>query len=122
MQRVLLLGSTGYLGRTLMFYLQKTGHVVPTYRTQPLFASSYRCDFWTDNVRSQVEHHQIDTVLIAANMAYEAADSACAFTHFQKKAEQLIRGCQQCRIIYISSDGVFDGKKGNYTESDIPTP
>src|ERR1700724_1291629 len=94
MQRVLLLGSTGYLGRTLMIHLQQTGHVVPTYRTRPLFAGSYRYDFWTDNVRSQVEHHQIDTIIIAANMAYEAADPACEFTLFQQKAEQLIRGCQ----------------------------
>src|SRR2546429_113381 len=121
-QRILLLGSTGYLGRTLMTQLQQTVQVIPTYRTRALFANSHRYDFWTDNIRSLVEHHQIDTVIIAAKMAYEAADPACEFTIFQQRAERLIRGCQHCRVVYISSDGIFDGKKGNYNESDIPTP
>jgi dTDP-4-dehydrorhamnose reductase len=120
--RILLLGSTGYLGRTLMRHLQQTGYVVPTHRIKAHFADSHHYDFWTDNVHSLVEHHQIDTVIIAASMAYEAAHPTCEFTIFKQQAERLIRGCQQCRVIYISSDGVFDGKKGNYTESDIPTP
>jgi len=121
-QRILLLGSTGYLGRTLMIHLSQTGYVVPTYRTSAHFAGSHRYDFWTDPVHSLVEQHQVDMVVIAAKMAYEAADPACEFTIFKQRAEQLIRGCQQCRVIYISSDGLFDGKKGNYAESDIPTP
>jgi dTDP-4-dehydrorhamnose reductase len=120
MSRMLLIGSTGYLGRTLMVRLQQTGQVVPTHRTKAHFAGSQRYDFWTDDVHPLVEHHQIDTVIIAANMA--AADPAYEFTLFKQRAEQLIRGCQQCRVIYISSDGIFDGKKGHYTESDIPTP
>lgn len=121
-QRILLLGSTGYLGRTLMIRLSQIGHVIPTYRTLARFAGSHRYDFWTDPVHSLVEQHQVDTVVIAANMAYEAADPACAFTLFKQRAEQLIRGCQHCRVIYFSSDGIFDGKKGYYAESDIPTP
>src|SRR5690242_9503338 len=99
-QRILLLGSTGYLGKTLMTQLQQTDYVVPTYRTRALFANSHQYDFWTDNIHSLVEHHQIDTVIIAANMAYEAADPACDFTIFQQQAEQLIQGCQQCRVVY----------------------
>ena len=120
--RILLLGSTGYLGRTLMAHLQQTGYVVPTHRIKAHFADSHHYDFWTDNIHFLVEYHQIDTVIIAASMAYEAAHPTCEFTIFKQQAERLIRGCQQCRVIYISSDGVFDGKKGNYAESDIPTP
>jgi dTDP-4-dehydrorhamnose reductase len=122
MQQILLIGSTGYLGRTLMARLQQTGQVFPTHRTKAHFAGSHRYDFWTDDVHSLVEQHQIDIVVIAAKMAYEAADPDYEFAIFRQRAEQLIRGCQQCRVIYISSDGIFDGKKGHYTESDIPTP
>jgi dTDP-4-dehydrorhamnose reductase len=120
--RILLVGSTGYLGRTLMTSLQQIDHVVPTHRTRSQFASSYPYDFWTDSIHALVECHQVDTVIIAANMAYEAENSDCDFTLFQQRAERLIRECQQCRVVYISSDGIFDGKKGNYTESDIPSP
>src|SRR5882724_3642791 len=122
MSRILLLGSTGYLGRTLMTHLQLAAYIVPVHRSKAHFADSHCYDFWTDNIHSLVEHHQINTVIIAANMAYEAAYPAYEFTIFKQRAEQLIRGCQQCRVIYISSDGVFDGKKGYYAESDIPTP
>ena len=120
--RILLLGSAGYLGKPLMAQLQQTSYVVPAHRTWAYFADSHYYDFWTDDIHSLVEYHQIDMVVIAANMAYEAAVPACSFTLFQQRVEQLIRGCQQCRLIYVSSDGIFDGKKGNYTESDLPTP
>lgn len=122
-QRILLLGSTGYLGKALMVHLQPLqSYVVSTHRSQARFADSHRYDFWTDNIHSLVKHRQIDTVIIAANMAYEAAHPSCERALFKRQTERLIRGCQQCRIIYISSDGVFDGKRGHYTESDIPTP
>jgi dTDP-4-dehydrorhamnose reductase len=120
--RMLLLGSTGYLGRTLVPLLQQVGDVVPTHRSKANFAGSYRYEFWTDSIKSLLELHQVDTVIIAASMAYESANSAYEFELFQQHVLQLIQGCQQCRVIYISSDGVFDGKKGYYAESDILTP
>jgi dTDP-4-dehydrorhamnose reductase len=119
---MLLIGSAGYLGRTLMTHLQQTGQVISTHRTKALFAGSQRYDFWTDDVYSLVEQHQIDTVIIAAKMAYETAGPGYEFALFKQRVERLIQGCQQCRVVYISSDGIFDGKKGHYTENDIPTP
>lgn len=122
MKRILLVGSSGYLGRTLMACLQQMGQIVPTYRTQTLFADAYHYDFWTDDVYALIEWHQIDMVVIAANMAYEAGDPGREFTLFKQQVELLIRGCQQCRVIYISSDGIFGGEKGYYRESDVPRP
>ncbi len=119
-RRILLIGSTGYLGKALM--MQQSAHVVPTHRTNAYFAGSQRYDFWTDNVQPLLQAHQIDTVIIAANMAYEEAGPAHAFTTFKQQAAQLIRGCQRCRVVYISSDGIFDGKQGNYVESYVPVP
>lgn len=119
-QRILLIGSTGYLGRTLTKHLQRTNQVIPTHRTEARFDGSQRYDFWIDNVQALVQQYQIDTVVIAANMA--AAHPTSDFTLFQQRVKRLIQGCRQCRVIYISSDGIFGGKKGNYTESDIPAP
>ena len=36
--------------------------------------------------------------------------------------ECFTRATQNLRIIYLSSDGVFDGQKGNYSENDVPNP
>jgi dTDP-4-dehydrorhamnose reductase len=118
-QRILLIGSTGYLGRTLTKHLQITNHVVPTHRTEARFDGSQRYDFWTDDVQVLIQQYQIDTIVVAANMAYEATYPVSLF---QQLVKQLIQECQQCRVIYISSDGIFGGEKGNYTESDIPAP
>jgi len=114
-QYILLIGSTGYLGRTLTKRLQQTNQVIPTYRTEARFGGSQRYDFWTDDVQALIQRHQIDTVVIAANMAYcPTAD----FALFQQRVKRLIQGCQRCRVVYISSGGIFGGEKGNYMESD----
>src|SRR5581483_5220774 len=105
--RVLLLGSTGYLGRTLLTQLQSAGQIVPTHRTKSRFVGSQLYDFWTGDVHSLVDQYQIAIVIIAANMAYEATDPIYDFALFKQCAERLIRGCRQCRVIYISSDGIF---------------
>lgn len=34
----------------------------------------------------------------------------------------VIRAFQPCRFVYISSEYVFDGKRGNYAENDTPGP
>jgi len=41
-----------------------------------------------------------------------------------KGALNIARSCNKigCRSVFISTDLVFDGKKGNYTESDTPNP
>lgn len=38
--------------------------------------------------------------------------------------ETLVRLCAEtgCRLIYFSTDSVFDGNSGNYTEEDLPRP
>ncbi|GHO91058.1 NAD(P)-dependent oxidoreductase [Reticulibacter mediterranei] len=118
-QGILLIGSTGYLGRTLTKHLQRANHVIPTHRTKARFDGSQHYDFWTDDVQALIQQYQIDTIVVAANMAYSPTSD---FALFQQRVKQLIQGCQQYRVIYISSDGIFGGEKGNYIESDIPTP
>ncbi len=122
MRRILLIGSSGYLGRTLTTYLRQAGWIVPTYRREDYFGGSQRYDFWMDDVHALVERHQIDTVVNAANMAYKAGDPGYEFTVFKQRVEWLLQGCRRCRVIYISSDGIFGGEKGHYRESDIPRP
>ena len=75
-QYILLLGSAGYLGRTLTTLLQQSCHVFPTYRTSAYFADSYHYDFWVDDISPLVEYHESDIVIIAASMAYKATNES----------------------------------------------
>ncbi|GER90453.1 NAD(P)-dependent oxidoreductase [Dictyobacter vulcani] len=116
--KILLVGSTGYLGQALMLQLQPAGQVIPTHRSRALFKGSWRYDFWTDILSDFIQQERVDTVVIAASMA----GSAVEFTVFQQCVQQLMLAIKHCRVIYISSDGIFSGRKGNYTEEDIPDP
>ncbi|GHO89679.1 sugar nucleotide-binding protein [Dictyobacter formicarum] len=65
-----------------------------------------------------MDQSRINTVVVAANMAYQATDALL----FQRRVKLLVQSCKQCRVVYISSDGIFDGQQGNYSEQDIPSP
>ncbi|GHO43895.1 hypothetical protein KSX_20580 [Ktedonospora formicarum] len=51
-------------------------------------------------------------------MAYEAADPAVDKHEYHYRVKQFVQACRSCRVAYISSDGIFDGDKGLYTEKD----
>jgi dTDP-4-dehydrorhamnose reductase len=121
-RRILLLGSAGYLGRALLAPLQHAGQVVPTHRTRPQFALSRRYDFWTDAIGALLEPQRITLVVMAASLAYPTTDAARDESAFAHQAEQFVRACQRCRVILLSSDGIFDGRTGHYTECDLPVP
>jgi dTDP-4-dehydrorhamnose reductase len=121
-RRILLLGSAGYLGRALLAPLQHAGQVVPTHHTQPQFALSQRYDFWTDAIEALLERHQITLVVMAASLAYPTPAAARDESTFAYQAQQFISACQHCRVVLLSSDGIFDGHTGHYTERDLPSP
>lgn len=122
-QRLLLLGSSGYLGRTLTtLMLEQPVTLFPTYRTTTLFPQALRYDFWRDDLADFVREQKIDAVIMAANMAYEAVDPLFDGKLYRRRVNQLVQACMHCRFIYISSDGIFDGRQGAYTESDPPHP
>lgn len=123
-QRLLLLGSSGYLGRTLTTALceQQPLTLLPSHRTTALFPSSLKFDFWRDDLAPLLHEQRVDVIVMAASMAYEAVDPAFDNREYRRRVNQLVRSCMPYRFIYISSDGIFDGSKGRYTESDTCRP
>src|ERR1700730_8762563 len=119
---VLLPGSSGFLGRCLYSALQDRVHVIPIHCTQALWPDSLLYDFWQDDLQSILERQQVDIVVMAANVAYTATDSQIDGRVYQQRVERFVRAVSGCRLVYVSSDGIFDGKQGLYAETDIPTP
>src|SRR5437660_12540898 len=117
---VLLFGASGYLGGALTARLQQFVQVVPTYRGETSLANAHKYDFWADDIRPLLDQQHIDIVVIAASMAYKVADPACDCAVFRPKVEEFVRACRACRVVYISSDGIFDGKQGGYRETVRP--
>jgi dTDP-4-dehydrorhamnose reductase len=133
--RILILGGSGMLGHRLWINLQKEHEVWVTVRTtsspfpdRPEFPQMY--------VRTNVDANHLDQVTRA--LASIQPDLVINCIGLIKQVEQLARDpimsislnallphrvsliCQvaKIRMIHISTDCVFSGRKGNYLESD----
>lgn len=114
--KVLLLGSSGFLGSKIVE--TKPKNII-------LFLASrnnhYRVDL-TDltSFKKAIEEIRPNIVIHAARIE--------PFDNDPIKAEEItsdlvkVINSVDIKLIYISSDAVFDGKKGNYKEDDIPNP
>ena len=111
----LVIGSSGYLGRCITQMLG-ANVVIPTHCTTPLFPDSLRYNFFTDDVNSVVDTSTIATIIFAAMVEFEPTAKV------QEGIERFVKGCKDKRLIYLSSDGIFDGERGNYSEEDLPAP
>lgn len=115
--RVAVVG-TGFLGEALCSVLKERGHdVVMTHYTHRKFENSLSYDFFNDDPRMIFSGDSIDIVIISAKIEFTEDSAALG-----QAMEHFLRYFEDSRIVYISSDGIFDGKRGMYTESDQPHP
>ena len=87
-----------------------------THRQQAL-ADSIPFDFWRDDVTLLLEHTRADTVIFTATVEPDAST-----LELTERATHFFRACAERRVVYLSSDAIFDGVKGNYNELDLPSP
>lgn len=126
MKKVLLFGATGMAGHVVYYYLQSTGkydisNVV--YRT-PLTEDSIIVDVTNRDAVADVVHRVhpeiiINCVGILIKGSREHPNNAILinayFPHLLKRLSDEVGA----KLIHISTDCVFSGKKGNYTEDDF---
>lgn len=134
MHKVLIFGATGMLGHKL-YQVLKPGHdVVGTIRSGYKTISRYgfmeptilvpRFDATLPNAARQViESIQPDVVVncigVLKNLVQKVGEPATRYLNAELPHE-MYRICQPkgIRLIHISTDCVFSGKKGNYAEDD----
>lgn len=126
MKKILLFGATGMAGHIAYYHLQATGEYDITnvvYRT-PLTEDSIIVDVTDCNaVANVVREVRPDIILncigVLIKGAMEHPDNAILinayFPHLLKKMADEVGA----KLIHVSTDCVFSGKKGNYTENDL---
>lgn len=131
MLKVLITGSSGFLGQHLIRYAPRTFHIIAHYcqnspldfgRQLELLQADFTIKPW-----EKVEELHPDVIIHTAAMA---SIDACEESKELARELNYHASCQLAglseamggRLIFISSDVVFDGKKGNYNENDIPGP
>lgn len=126
MKKVLLFGATGMAGHIAYYYLLSTGKYEITnvvFRT-PLTEDSIVVDVTNrDTVAEVVRRVQPEIILNCVGVlikgSKEHPDNAILinayFPHLLKKMADEVGA----KLIHISTDCVFSGKRGNYTEDDF---
>ena len=117
MTKVLLIGSSGFLGKALYEALVKSFQLTPTHAKNAVFSESKPYDFFTDEICLPLEKYTPEMVVMAA-----AVEKDVDFKVFASRVDGFVDVCKSCYLVYLSSDAIFDGHKGLYTEDDVPKP
>lgn len=132
---LLITGSNGLLGQKLVLLLKDYPdfHVIATSRgdnrapedTWYTYESMNISD--SEDIKTVFEKHQPDVVIHTAAMTnvdqceqdHEGCDQANVYA-----VELLANACKQndCHMIHLSTDFIFDGEDGPYKEEDTPNP
>lgn len=113
----LVVGSSGFLGRAVTARLRAAGSTVRgTFLRNPE-PDALRFDFWRDDVAPLLEETGADTVVFTA-----AVETRAPTSDLTERTTSFFKTCADRRVVYLSSDALFDGLKGTYEESDPPSP
>jgi dTDP-4-dehydrorhamnose reductase len=133
-KRILIIGASGFLGHAIFRYLQQdlSGH----YEVTGTYCSSSPAHFLKKldiTSYAELERYLMETspdfILLAAgnkNVQECEADYSRAYALNTQPVESIIsiisRHKLSSRLLYFSTDYVFNGKTGQYRDTDLPSP
>jgi dTDP-4-dehydrorhamnose reductase len=129
--RMLVTGVSGLLGATFALIARECFAVTGLYRRHPVrvpgcriqsvdLASEYETSECLDALRPSIIVH----FAAATDVDVCEADPLMATKQNVETTRRLARwACaNDCRFLLMSTDSVFDGQRGHYSEDDVPTP
>ena len=128
MEKLIITGASGLLGRKIVQLTKDDYIVVPLHKTKPLHSNSLKLDITNSSEASNLFHKLKPDVVI--HTASETNVDKCetekehAWKTNVEGTRNIALACSEAnaKLVYISTDYVFDGEKGLYTEKDKPNP
>jgi dTDP-4-dehydrorhamnose reductase len=123
-KQVLLIGASGFIGRRVLDRLE--GRALATFRTSPIAGGQY-----FDSTKMRLRNNfRLESVSHAVLFLGESNTIACGLEPSRTdriNIDSIIEVLTDLREfsikpLFISSDAVFDGRKGDYREDDPPHP
>jgi len=128
LEKVLITGASGLLGGKLVNVLSKLYEVIPTHHTEALHPNSIRMNISDrDEVFNVLSQLHPDTVIHTAaetNVDKCETNKEWAWNVNAAGTRNIAEACSKigAKLVYISTDYVFDGEKGLYSEEDEANP
>lgn len=124
--KILVLGANGMAGHVITLYLKEQMHEVHSLsrKTIPFCEGLISDIFETDKLHDYIKKHNFDFIINCIGLLNTACDENISKAIFINSylphflADIAIEA--STRIIHLSTDCVFSGKKGNYSEDAIP--
>ncbi|MCE5195254.1 MAG: SDR family oxidoreductase [Nitrospiraceae bacterium] len=125
--KILLTGSTGYVGKIIKTHFEKKYDITGVSSSCLCDKKQIQCDLTDQKTVLQLANSINPDIIIHAagnkNIAYCEKNPEDAFRINCNSIKNIVAAFgRQSRIIYISTDYVFDGQRGYYKEHDQPNP
>lgn len=132
MIRVLVTGASGLLGVNLSLFLTQQGYQVFGWvNSNPLVNTPFQVEKIDLTKLDALEHRIVNVTpdliihcAALANLEQAEANPDLAYRINGEVSGEIARICagNGIKLVHISTDAVFDGTQGNYSEKDMPNP
>ena len=128
---MLITGVSGLLGNNLAYYFRNKYEILGLYNYHPISIqciSTRECDLTSRNgIRAIIDEFQPEVIVHCAsltNIDLCELDKSTANALNVEATRRLVQSVdgRTAKIIYISTDAVYDGVNGNFSESDPVIP
>ena len=128
MQKLLITGTSGLLGNKIVEVAKHNYEVIPTHNTKPLHSNSLKLEITNLNETLSIFNKLEPNIVIHAasetNVDKCETEKEHAWKTNVEGTRNIAEACRKvnAKLVFISTDYVFDGEKGLYTEEDCPNP
>lgn len=130
MEKLIITGASGLLGSKIvnLAKAKKDYRAIPLHNTKPLYSNSLKLD-----ITNRKEVFDLFRKIKPDVVIHTAAETNVDRCETQKElswkinvegTRNIAEACSKtgAKMVYVSTDYVFDGEKGLYTEEDKPNP
>jgi dTDP-4-dehydrorhamnose reductase len=127
-KKLLVTGANGLLGNRIVALAKNRYTVIPTHRTKPLISNSLKLDITNaaeaSNLFGKLKPDAVVHTASETNVDRCETEREHAWKVNVEGTGNVAEACKKvhAKLVYISTDYVFDGEKGLYDEEDEPNP